>query len=368
MKTPQAAKTTLQKLSRIAAVHGLYRHENGTYYGKKKINGTRKVAALTTANGENISDRKLAETALEKWKAELTAPKPATMLFADLWAKWEAAYAGMSDGTKSQIAWVKQCFEVGFPQIFQMEVSEIKPSHLVKFFGLRSKKLGCYSFNELSRQVKGVFAIAVADELIKKSPWEDVPKNFRRKPIKREEASIPTIEQCQAIVLHVRNQTFADTAEASADMLEFMHKAALGTAECENADWSKVNWNGNYIEVKRIKTGAYFRVPIYPHLKTFLIGMHERQGKPKTGKIFSIKSPKQALYNACKRLGFDSYSPIDFRKSRIKDMIRKGVPAETIAKWQGHKDNGILIRRTYMRTFDEQENAFEREQLTKLAG
>ena len=43
-------KTTLQSLTKIPAVNGLYRHENGTYYGKKKIRGVKKVAALTTAN------------------------------------------------------------------------------------------------------------------------------------------------------------------------------------------------------------------------------------------------------------------------------------------------------------------------------
>src|SRR5436305_1556068 len=67
-------KTTLQSLSKIAAVPGLYRHENGSYYGKKKVRGVKKVAALTTADGENISDRKLAEAALKSWKAALETP------------------------------------------------------------------------------------------------------------------------------------------------------------------------------------------------------------------------------------------------------------------------------------------------------
>jgi len=41
-------KTTLQSLSIIPRVAGQYRHGNGSHYGKKKIRGVKKVAALTT--------------------------------------------------------------------------------------------------------------------------------------------------------------------------------------------------------------------------------------------------------------------------------------------------------------------------------
>ncbi len=95
------------------------------------------------------------------------------------------------------------------------------------------------------------------------------------------------------------------------------------------------------------------------------IGLHERQGTPAAGVLFSILSPKQALYNACNRLEFPAYSPIDFRKARITWFLRKGVAAEAIAKWQGHRDNGVLIRRTYAWVISDSDNAYEQEQLSK---
>ena len=64
---PVAPKSTLQSLSKIHGFTGLYRHENGSYYGKKKIRGVKKVAALTTPEGQNISDRKWAEKAFKAW-------------------------------------------------------------------------------------------------------------------------------------------------------------------------------------------------------------------------------------------------------------------------------------------------------------
>jgi adenine-specific DNA-methyltransferase len=115
-----------------------------------------------------------------------------------------------------------------------------------------------------------------------------------------------------------------------------------------------------------LKLGLDLCVPIYDHLKPFLLDLHERQGTPASGPLFSILSPKQALYNACTRLAFPAYSPIDFRKARITWFLRKSVAAEAIAKWQGHRDNGVLIRRTYSWVISDSDNAYEQEQLSKL--
>jgi hypothetical protein len=72
--TPAKAKTTFQSLSKIPGVTGLYRHDNGSYYGKKKVRGVKKVAPLRTTGGENIFDRKIAEAALKSWSVALETP------------------------------------------------------------------------------------------------------------------------------------------------------------------------------------------------------------------------------------------------------------------------------------------------------
>jgi integrase len=362
-------KSTLQSLSKIPSVPGLYRHENGTYYGKKKIAGVKKVAALTTENNENISDRKLAEKALAVWVAKLEnpAPKEAKMAFSTLLAMLKGQWSGKAESTVDKVDWVVRCFEVHSPAFLNKPIDAIKPSDLSEFFSLRSKNLGAQAFNEMSRIIRTAFELAVNDGILSASPYAKVPKTMRRKRIIAQPAPVPTIEQCEAITANIRSQVCnRHDVNVTADLLEFMHKAALGTAECLLADWSKVNWEGDYIEVRRQKTGAYFRVPIFAHLKDFLADLHKRQGNPKKGPLFSILSPKQALYNACRRLNLTKYSPIDFRKARITWMLRKGIPAEMIAKWQGHKDNGVLIRKTYAWVISEADKAYELEQLAKL--
>ena len=178
---------------------------------------------------------------------------------------------------------------------------------------------------------------------------------------------MPTIDECEKIVAHVRSQEFADTASKSADMMALMHLAALGQAELIALDWSNVDWKKERLSIKRKKTDVAFIVPFYPHLKPFLVDLWERQGKPEAGKLISILSPKQALYNACKRLKLPSFSPRDFRKARIVWMLRKSIPVEYIAKVQGHRDNGVLIRRTYAWVITSLDHEFNDAQLAKMA-
>jgi integrase len=365
---PSVRKTTLRSLTKIPSVAGLYRHDNGNYYGKKKVGKNKKVLALTTADGANISDRKIAEKALVMWIASLQSPAKTQneMTFADWWKKFLAQKSGQAAKTQKKCTWVKQCIDLDFPEAWRMRVVDFKPSHLAEFFAKR-RGMAANTYNGLTMHIKNVFEIAVADDIISSSPYEKVTKEVKRKKQSRTPDRVPTIEQCEALVAHVRGQEFADTADKSADMLALMHMAALGQAELIALDWQDVRWEeGNIIIWERKKTGAYFEVPFYQHLKPFLIDLWERHGKPTSGKIISILTPAIALANACKRLKLERYSPRDLRKARIVWMLRKGVPVETIAKWQGHKDNGVLIRRTYAWVITSLDKSFEEAQLAKL--
>lgn len=362
------SKTTWQQL-RPTGYPCLYRHDNGSYYGVKKVRGRKLPKALKTANGQNIAERKVAERALADWISALTAPAPlaSEMTFAELYDMFLAQKAGQAQSTKDLCEWVKQCVTTTAPTLWTMRVREIKPSHLAEFFAQRYA-MKATSFNTMSAHVKNILAIAVSDDIIAANPWDKVPKKQRRKKNERTPDEVPTIEECEKLVAHVRNQEFADTADKSADMLALMHLAALGQAELVALDWKDVRWSEKKIIIwKRLKTGAYFEVPFFPHLEPFLLDLWERQGKPTVGKVVSILSPAIALANACKRLKMPRYSPRDFRKARITWFLRKGVSAEQIAKWQGHKDNGILIRRVYAWVITSLDNAEEQRELAKLS-
>lgn len=367
---PEKAKpaSTLASLVKIPTVPGLYRHtENGSYYGKKKLpGGAKKVKALTLANGANITDRKTAEIALAAWVKSLTAPAPVAseMTLGNLWGKFEAAKAGLEENTRLKFDWAKKKVEAD--TLWAIRVTDIRPSHIAEFLAGHKGKMAASSFNSLSAILNNVLDIAVSDGLLDFNPWGRIPKSDRRKKNSSKPDVVPTIPECEAIVAHVRAQQYADTASASADMLEYMHKAALGTAECVNAEWHHMDWANDIIKVERQKTGEYFEIPMYPHLKPFLLKLWERAGKPQVGFLFNILNPKKALYAACHRLGLPAFSPRDLRKARIVWFIQKGMDVETIAAWQGHRDNGVLIRRTYANVINDSVKAHRAAQLAKL--
>jgi integrase len=60
-----------------------------------------------------------------------------------------------------------------------------------------------------------------------------------------------------------------------------------------------------------------------------------------------VECPKKALEAACKRLGFPSHSPRSLRRYFITRAVELGVDFKTISSWQGHRDGGVLIAKTY---------------------
>jgi integrase len=125
--------------------------------------------------------------------------------------------------------------------------------------------------------------------------------------------------------------------------------------------WQDVDWKGERIHFVRRKTGKAFYVPLFPWLNPFISDLWQRSGKPATGRIFNIRSAKQAIRNACKRLDLTFFSPRDFRKMGIVRQIRAGLDERMVAKFQGHSDNGQLIYSTYTSEFDSDERERERK-------
>lgn len=345
----------------------LFRHEgNKNYYGKKKHKGKTLTKALRTEQGVKITDRKLAETALRKWLDSIDAPVTVQApTFAEMYVLFLAAKKGKEASTQKSYRFRYHTIETLAPQILAMPVDKIKPSDFAPMLSQLEREWKPRTFNALTLFIKQIFDLAIKDDIIEKNPYHKL--STKRVKINDEPAQVPTIEQCEKIVESIRGQEFADTRETSGDLVEFLHLAGLGEAEAAWLTWDNINFQAGFMQCKRVKTGRYFQVPIYPQLRPLLTDMYERQGKPDPGvKVFKVRSIKKSLFNACTRLGYQHYSPRDLRKARIVNLLRKGITPETLSKWQGHKDNGVLIRRTYSWVIDDGFKQYEAKQLALL--
>lgn len=378
---PTEKKQTSQLLQKTNYPN-LYRHAlNGNYYGEKKIKGKVTRASLKTENGSKITDRRIAEKAVLAWIEKLEGGKKAQeqteLTFAAAFSRFQETKDGNEKSTKDGygyvLGWIK---EYDKNNLLDRFIDDIKVSDLTILLNGVPKDWSASTYNRFSRIIDQVFQMANSDDTIAVNPFDKIPKEVKRKKQNRKPDEVPTIEECEKLVASIRAQKSADTRDLSADKLSFYHLAALGTAEASWLTWADIDFKNEIIHCKRKKTGAYFDVPIYPHLKEFLVCLYEKERAALAAKednakiedvvIFKVDDVKKGLVNACKRLGLPQYSPRDFRKARIVSFLRKGISVETIAKWQGHKDNGVLIRKTYAWVIDSDGGAFEQEQLKKL--
>jgi integrase len=108
-----------------------------------------------------------------------------------------------------------------------------------------------------------------------------------------------------------------------------------------------IDFAAKRITLYRMKTDTGYAIPIFPQVVPLLQKLEAkariRQGQP----VFIVKCPKKALAAACKRLNVPHFSPRSLRRCFITRAIEVGIDFKTLAAWQGHRDGGVLIARTY---------------------
>jgi integrase len=198
---------------------------------------------------------------------------------------------------------------------------------------------------------------------------------LRYQTVHRKTPTIPTSEQFQQILAEVRAEKKNRKGAASGDFLEFQGRAGLGQAEAAELKWSDIDFDSGEMQIKRVKTGKYFKVPVYPKLRPLLVRMRseaearakiERREFQNDERVFIIDNARKALTNACERLDLPAFTQRNLRQMFIVEAYRAGVDVKTIAKWQGHQDGGKLIMDTYTEAFGADQREFEKKQLMKL--
>jgi integrase len=207
-----------------------------------------------------------------------------------------------------------------------------------------SRYHGVAGYNQALETIRAMFAMAEADRMLPRSAVAGMKQRRREKPIRL----TPSLDEFRAIVASIRAQKYADTAEESADFIEFLGLAGLGQAEASALTWADVNLDREQLLTFRQKTRTGFAVPIFPQLRPLLEKRLAHAGNPSPdARVFSVLDAKKALAGACARLKLPNYSSRAFRRMFITTAIERGVDVKVIAQWQGHQDGGKLILDTY---------------------
>lgn len=343
---PDTIRSNRGKLEQVS--EGLYQHSHSKeYYGRFWCRGKRIQQKLGTTESPCTS---LAEARRRlrdlKSSTESVDPSKFNKTLEKVIDEYEAVLHCAKKTRVYKNLHIKR-LRTEFPHPPSTKIRNIQKTDVQKFLA-QYNRLAPTSWNAILTVTRDVFQHAVEDGVIPHSPAASITYRARKDKNKK---LIPSFAEFEAIVANVRSQKYADTAKVSADLIEFMGLAGLGQAECNDLTWGDINFKTSKITIIRKKTSKEFWIPIYPALLPLLKRLNEERPEEKqpTDKVFSIKDPKVALDNACKRLSLPKYSARAFRRMFITRAIELGVDAQTIAAWQGHRDGGQLILKVYAR-------------------
>ncbi len=359
MKTkhePQKSRGTLALLEKVAP--NLYRNrENLMYYGRRKIDGKRRLRALETAD-RKVADRKLAE-----WLKTLaeTDASGADLTLAGLFARARATFTGKPNTLKFYETILRH-FENTFERGMSVPVVKVRPSEIAAWFTKHGGHMRHLSFNGYRRVLAKVFWLAVVDRVIP-APGifskELVPRKKKQDVVR----NIPTADQLAAILGRIRGCKFNHGDAAGADAIEFLALAGMGTAEAAVLRWEDIDWTAGKINVRRVKTQKAFTIPLFSNVRAFL-----EPRRKDSGKLFKTARCHDILTRASAALGFLHFTPRNLRSFRIVAQLDAGVDVKQVAEWQGHSDGGKLIMDTYSNVIRANKNAYEAEQIARAEG
>jgi integrase len=324
----------------VRVAENLYRYSSsGIYYARFRANGKEISRSLRTAD-RAIAKRRLAEEMDNYSKIDAKLGKMTLEELTRLYDEHLSQFAPKTAATRRSIL---KCFKETWPGGLLAPIQSVNAGQLESWLGSKRQGFRNATYNEYARFLRHLFDIALKRRVIAVSPAAMLHGLKVETPIR----STPTWEQFQSIVADIRGQKFNAEAEKSADLVEFMGLAGIGTAECANLNGEHIDLAAKRITLYRQKTDTGYAIPIFPQLLPFLERLSAkgliRPGQP----VFAVKDPKKALAAACTRLGFGHFSPRSLRRCFITRAIERGIDFKTIASWQGHRDGGVLIAKTY---------------------
>jgi integrase len=327
-------KNTWEKVSRAI---GLYRYvPNGRYFARVRYRGKLHRKSLET-NDSALAKRRLAEFRRTLERTDATSGNKS---FAAVLDEYRATLIGAKSTVEDKSVIIDK-IKSTLLGAETLPLRELKASQIKAWLATHYGHKSASYYNSALMLVRDALEAAVRDRVITENPARDLKYRKRKTPIRL----TPTFDQFKQIVAEIRAQKFNQVAEQSGDFIEFLGLAGLGAAEAASLTPADVDLNAGHIIAYRHKTNAGFAVPIYPQLRPLLKKLSA--GKAHNERLFQINEARKALTNACVRLGLAHFTHRSLRRMFITRAIELGVDVKTIAQWQGHRDGGLLILKTY---------------------
>lgn len=195
--------------------------------------------------------------------------------------------------------------------------------------------------NNMLAAAKKLGEIFVESGIVAANPFA----SMKRVPIPPTKYVVPSLEEMQAIIESIRSQKKA-RSEEMANLTAFLAFSGCRPAEVRSVEWEHVEeeWITITGGEKLTKNREARVIPINPLLRGVIDRMRYEGA---AGALFTVKSPRNALENACERLKLPHMHVYLLRHFFATMAIENAVDPATFAKWLGHRDGGVLAMRRY---------------------
>lgn len=370
-------------------VENLLRHKGGTYYGRFRLSGKRKLICLET-NVFSVAKLRLRDEAVkvEKQRGTKQAVVSGAVTMGDLLRTYRERFQSLeiSEATKTDREVSLKRLIRTWPDFDTLPPREITATDVwtwanrLKNEGSGFRPLGARkparigaSGSAVNRSVTALqqlldIAVEVGAVHVN-AARQKPPAGFGRlrKKSDSKPVHLPPHDRIQALFDEIeRPDADADprVIEAQrahrldvAELVQFIAYSGARQAEAGNALVG--DDRGTYLIVHGTKTRASRdrSVPMNAALRSLLDRIRQRRieeaswmDKPAPGpgdSLLKVHEGQKSLNRACRALKLPRLTHHDFRHLFATRCLECGVDPKTVADWLGHADGGVLVLRTY---------------------
>jgi integrase len=181
--------------------------------------------------------------------------------------------------------------------------------------------------------IKRCFNLAIRERLLEKNPCVGV------KPLKEKERNrICSREEFEALKAEL-------TGDAQ-DIVVIAYHTGMRYSEIVMLEWNRVDFKNRLIHLRGVdtKNGEPRKVPFLSKEVDEVLVL--RGGNPRRihGRVFGVKSIRNAFERACRKLGIKDLRIHDFRHTAATNMRKAGIDTTTIMKICGWKSVQMFLR------------------------
>ncbi len=341
----RAENTRMNTWQKIDA-ENLVRHKSGSYYLSAKVHGKKMRKSLQTKS-LRIAKIKRDEMLKVLRAGEIHAGEKIESL-RDVLQSLDFSFKNNPSLKPRTVQYYETILDI-LERTLPVEKSPkvLTPGFLKKWWmGICENYHSTRANNTLSMMKK------ICKFLMKKgSLITDPSEDLKRVKVQLKDLTVPTREEFGQLVEEVRRQNRRFSEEA-ANQIEFMAYSGLRHGELMSLRWDEIDSDSILVTGGEggTKNSEKRYVPIVEPLKVLISKIKSNDD---SGLVFSTRSVRKALANACERLGLPHMRIHDLRHLFATTCIESGVDIPTVSKWLGHKDGGALAMRVYGHLRDE---------------